>query len=402
MNLSMIFRTAWRSLVINRMRSVLTALGIIIGVASVIVMVALSQGASAGITARISSMGSNLLMVAPGGGHGPMRGAGGASLKIGDANAIAALPYVKSVAPEVSANGTVTAGSVTWQASVSGTTPAMQTIKNWQITEGGFFTNEDVTNMSMVAVIGQTVSSSLFSAGSQPVGQRIKINGLTFTVIGLLPSLGGSGMGSDQDNTIYIPLTTAQRRLVGGDDLRLINVQAENGEALTFLQDTITTLLRERHRLAPTAEDDFRIMNMAELLSTVQDTTRILSLLLGSVAAVSLIVGGIGVMNIMLVSVTERTREIGIRMAVGATTRDILSQFLFEAVLLCVIGGVIGSILGGTIAWIFGTLSGWAMQVPLWSVAISIGFSLLVGIAFGYYPARKAAEANPIEALRYE
>ncbi len=402
MDLLTIFRIAWRSLTVNKMRSILTALGIIIGVASVIMMVALSQGATAGITERISSMGTNILQVMPSGGSGATRGMGGASLKIEDAEAIAQLPYVKNVAPLVESNASVMLGSTSWNASVNGTTPELAAIKNWQPSAGGFFTQGDVDNMAMVAVIGSTVASNLFPNGKVQIGSGILINGLAFTLIGVLPAQGAGGMGMDQDNTLYIPISTAQYRLTGGNSLRQITIQASQQDALPFLQNTVTTMLRQRHQLADTAENDFRIMDMAELLATIQDTTRILSLLLSGIAAVSLIVGGIGVMNIMLVSVTERTREIGIRMAIGATTRNILTQFLIEAVLLCIIGGAIGSALGSGLSLLFGSLSGWNMQVPGWSVAIAIGFSTLIGVVFGYYPARKAAEADPIEALRYE
>lgn len=399
MDYLMILRTAWRSLMVNKMRSVLTALGIIIGVGSVILMIALSQGATTGITERISSMGSNLLMISPGGGRGPMRGASTAALKMGDAVAIANLPYVKNIAPETSTSTTVEYGSTSWQASITGTTPEMEEIKGWEITQGSFFTQQDDDQMAMVAVLGQTVVDNLFSGGAQALGATISINNLEFNVIGIIPSQGGN---ENQDNTIYVPLSTAQQRLVGGNDLRTINVQAAKADALPFLKTSITSLLRERHRLAADAEDDFRIMDMAELLATVEDTTRILSLLLGGIAAVSLIVGGIGVMNIMLVSVTERTREIGIRMAVGARTRDVLAQFLVESILLCTIGGIIGCLLGGGLAKIFGIFTDWTMTIPLWSVVLSIGFSLTVGMVFGYYPARRAAQLNPIEALRYE
>ncbi len=402
MDLLTIFRIAWRSLTVNKMRSILTALGIIIGVASVIMMVALSQGATAGITQRIASMGTNILQVMPSGGSGAMRGMGGASLKLEDAEAIAQLPYVKNVAPVVESNANVMQGSNSWSATVNGTTPEMAEIKSWKPSTGGFFTREDVDNMDMVAVIGSTVATNLFPDGKVRIGSGMLINGLAFTVIGVLPAQGAAGMGMDQDNIVYIPLSTAQHRLIGGNTLRSITIQASEQDALPFLQNTITTLLRQRHQLPATAENDFRIMDMAQLLATIQDTTRILSLLLSGIAAVSLIVGGIGVMNIMLVSVTERTREIGIRMAIGATTRNILTQFLIEAVLLCIIGGSIGSALGWGISTLFGSLSGWNMQVPAWSVAIAIGFSTLIGVVFGYYPARKAAEADPIEALRYE
>ncbi|PKM77847.1 MAG: multidrug ABC transporter substrate-binding protein [Firmicutes bacterium HGW-Firmicutes-15] len=399
MDLLTIFRTAWRSLTVNKMRSVLTALGIIIGVASVIMMVSLSQGATAGITQRISSMGTNIIQISPSGG----RAVGGAGvLRLEDAQALVQLPYVKNVAPSIDSNVTAAVGSVTWNATVSGTTPEMENIKAWQITAGGFFTQEDVDNMSMVAVIGRTVADNLFPGAEVPIGTGVRINGLSFTIIGVLPLQGGGGMGGDSDNTIYIPLTTAQQRLVGGQNLRQIIVQASEQDALSFVQSAVTSVLRERHRLAASADNDFRIMDMAQLLATVEDTTRILTLLLGGIAAVSLIVGGIGVMNIMLVSVTERTREIGIRMAVGATTRDILNQFMIEAILLCIIGGALGTTLGYGLSSLFGSLSGWNMQVSPWAAVIAIGFSSVIGVVFGFYPARKAAEADPIEALRYE
>ncbi|MGE5397245.1 MAG: ABC transporter permease [Chitinophagales bacterium] len=402
MDLSMILRTAWRSLMVNKMRSILTALGIIIGVASMIMMVALSQGATAGITERIASMGTNILTIMPSGGRGAFRGTGSTSLKMSDATAIAQLPYVKNVAPSVETSVTSTAGSLSWSTSVTGTTPELAEIRSWELTQGSFFTEEELDNASKVAVIGPTVVENLFSTSNSVVGQKISLNGLPFTVIGVLPTQGSSGGMSDDDNVVYVPITTAQIRLTGSSSLRSIVVQATEQDALTFLTDSITTLLRQRHRLADSADDDFRIMDSAELLSTIEETTQILTLLLGGIACVSLIVGGIGVMNIMLVSVTERTREIGIRMAVGATTKDVLSQFLVEAVMLCIIGGAVGSVLGWAGSTIFGALSSWTMKVPPWSVGLSIGFSLVVGVVFGYYPARRAAEADPIEALRYE
>ncbi|MDD3364933.1 MAG: ABC transporter permease, partial [Syntrophomonas sp.] len=324
-------------------------------------------------------------------------------LRIEDAQALAQLPYVKNVAPLVESNVTAAVGSITWNATVAGTTPEMEAIKEWKLSTGGFFTQADVDNMAMSAVIGSTVADNLFPGVEVPIGTGVRINGLSFTIMGVLPVQGVGGMGgSDPDNTIYVPLSTAQQRLMGNNNLRQIIVQASEQDALPFLQNAVTTVLRERHRLASTAENDFRIMDMAQLLATVEDTSRILTLLLGGIAAVSLIVGGIGVMNIMLVSVTERTREIGIRMAVGATTRDILNQFMIEAILLCLIGGALGSTLGYGLSSLFGSLSGWKMQVSPWSALIAIGFSSLIGVVFGFYPARKAAEADPIEALRYE
>ncbi|HWP96927.1 MAG TPA: ABC transporter permease [Syntrophomonadaceae bacterium] len=403
MDLLAALQMAWRSLLVNKMRSILTMLGIIIGVGAVIAMVALSQGATAGITDRISSMGSNLLTISPGGSSGPIRGTGGAQLTMDDVKAISSLPLVKYVAPEASMNNaTVAVGSNTWTADVDGTVPDLQAIKNWPTDRGAFFDQSDIDNMTTVAVLGQTVVTNLFPGTANPLGKNVRINGLDFTVIGVLTAKGAGGMGNDQDNIIYVPLSTVQQRLLGSRNVRMLNVQAESQDALTPLQDYITTLLRQRHRLANQAADDFRIQNMTQVLSTIEDTTKIMTFLLGGIAAVSLLVGGIGIMNIMLVSVTERTREIGIRMAIGATTQAILTQFLIEALLLSLIGGIIGVILGWGASQLLGMLAGWKMVVVPWLVAVAMGFSLLVGLFFGYYPARKAANSNPIEALRFE
>jgi putative ABC transport system permease protein len=403
MDLISSLQMAWRSIAINKLRSALTMLGVIIGVASVITMVALSQGTASGITDRISSMGANLLTVSPSGGFGPVRGgASTARLTMGDVEAIRSLPLIANVAPEVGVNGaTLTAGNNTWTSAVTGTTPELQSIKKWETVDGEFFTYSDVDEISRVAVVGQTIVENLFPGGTSPVGQSFRINGVNFTVIGVLEEKGDSGM-SDQDDIVYIPLTTAQQRFTGSQTLRSINVQATSTEALTPLKNYITTLLRQRHRLAMDADNDFRIQDMSELLSTIEDTTKMMSFLLGGIAAVSLLVGGIGIMNIMLVSVTERTREIGIRMAIGATTRAILSQFLIEALLLCFIGGVIGVLLGCGAAYIMGNLADIKMKISPWLILISMGFSVMIGLFFGYYPARKAAHSDPIEALRFE
>jgi putative ABC transport system permease protein len=408
MDLLATLQIAYRSLFVNKMRSILTMLGIIIGVGAVIAMVSLSQGATAGITERIASMGSNLLMVRAGGGGfgaGPIRGGGNSSAQISmlDVEAIKELPLVKYVAPEASiSSATVAAGSNTWTTEVDGTTPELQMIKSWPTSQGSFFDQNDVDNASAVAVLGQTAADNLFPDNSMPLGQIIRINGLDFAVIGLLTTKGSGGMGNDQDDIIYIPLTTAQQRLLGSQTVRMVNVQAESQEAVAPLQDFINNLLRQRHRLADSAENDFTVQNMAELLSTIEDTTKIMTFLLGGIAAVSLVVGGIGIMNIMLVSVTERTREIGIRMAIGATTRDILTQFLIEALLLSLIGGIIGVLLGWGLSWILGMAAGWKMSIAPWLVFLSLGFAMCIGLFFGYYPARKAANSNPIDALRFE
>lgn len=403
MELRSTLQIAWRSLLVNKMRSLLTMLGVIIGVASVIAMVALSQGATKGITERISSMGSNLLTISGGGGFGPVRGANPSQLNLDDVEAVKSLPLVKYVAPEASLNNaTVAVGSSTWTATVDGTTPELMAIKNWPTEQGDFFDDYDLEQRATVAVLGQTVVANLFPGMASPVGQVIRVNGLEFTVIGVLATRGAAGMGQDQDNMIYIPLTTAQQRLLGSTAVRMINVQATSQEALTTLKDYITTLLRQRHRLAATAEDDFRIQDMAEVLSTVEDTTRMLTFLLAGIAAVSLLVGGIGIMNIMLVSVTERTREIGVRMAIGATTADILTQFLIEALLLSLMGGAMGVLLGWGIAASLSVVAGFTVSLSPWLVALALGFSMAVGLFFGYYPARKAANSNPIDALRFE
>ncbi|MGE5421833.1 MAG: ABC transporter permease [Ignavibacteriales bacterium] len=396
MDFMMTLRTAWRSIIANKLRSSLTALGIIIGVGSVITMVALSQGTTAGITERISSMGTNILTIQSSGGFGAMRGSGGSTITMGDADALAGLPYIKNVVPQASTSGTLAIGSTTWQTSITGCTPEMASIKDWSEMQGDFFTQDDEDTMAQVMVMGSTVAENM-SIDASYLGKAVTINNLSFTLQGILPE-----KGSDEDNSVYIPLSTTQQRLTGSKQISRITVQATKKEALSFLQDTITSLLRQRHRLNDSADDDFRIMDSAELLSTVEDTTQMMTMLLGGIAAISLLVGGIGVMNIMLVSVTERTKEIGIRMAIGATTREVLGQFLTEAVVLCSIGGIIGTLLGFGASWIFGQFTSFEMSVPPWSAVVAVGFSMLIGVVFGYYPAKQAAESDPIECLRYE
>ncbi|MDD4803000.1 MAG: ABC transporter permease [Syntrophomonas sp.] len=395
-------KMAWHSFIANKMRSFLTMLGVIIGVGAVRAMVAMSQGTAAGITSRISSMGSNLLTISAGGSSGPIRGLTTSKLTNGDVEAIKNLPLVKYAAAESSINNaTIAIGSSTWTTTVDGTAPELMTIKNWATVQGAFFTNSDVDSVKRVAVLGNTVVANLFPDGKSPLGQSIKINGLSFNVVGVLSTKGSSGP-DDPDDIIYIPLSTAQQRLLGSATVRTISVQGINEESLTPLKEYISTLLRQRHRLAATAEDDFRIRDMAEILATLEDTTKMLTFLLGGIAGVSLLVGGIGIMNIMLVSVTERTREIGIRMAIGATTRAILTQFIIEALLLCFIGGIIGVLLGWGASELLSIFAGLTMKVELWLIAVSMGFAVMIGLFFGYYPARKASNLNPIDALRFE
>jgi putative ABC transport system permease protein len=403
MNLRAALAVAWRGLLANKMRSLLTMLGIIIGVAAVIVMVSIGQGATAQVTERIARMGSNILMVRPGLGFGPVRGAAGIeSLTLDDATAIAGLPLVQNVAPELNQQVTAAAGSQTWSTTVKGTSASYPEIRNLETAVGSFFTPEDTERAALVAVLGPTVEANLFPDGSSAVGRTITLNNLRFTVIGVLAEQGGGMGGQDQDDMIYIPITTAQQRFTGRQNVQVINVQARDAASLNTVQEEIAALLQQRHRLSSQQEDDFNIQNMTAIMETVADTTKTMTLLLAGVAAVSLLVGGIGIMNIMLVSVTERTREIGIRMAVGATSGAILTQFLIEALVLSLAGGVIGMLAGLAGSRLVAVLAGWPAVIAPASILLAIGFSALVGIFFGYYPARKAATSNPIEALRYE
>ena len=397
------FEVALNGLKANKLRSALTMLGIIIGVSAVIIMVSVGQGASEKISAQISSMGSNLLMVFPGAGSGPVRGAGGNvnTLTLDDANAIGELNLVAHTAPELSTGVNVGYASQTWTTEANGTTPQMQQIKDFSVSSGSFFMEDDVDSANMVAVLGKTVVDNLYPVDTDPVGTTIRINKLTFTVVGVLASKGASMGGQDQDNVIYVPITTVQMKLLGVKNVRLINVQTVTPESMNYVQTSVENLLRDRHRLGRKA-DDFNVRNLTSVLEAAETTTNIMTLLLASVAAVSLLVGGIGIMNIMLVSVTERTREIGLRMAVGATQSNIRNQFLVEALVLCLIGGLVGILLGIGGSKLISQLVGWTTSVTMFSVLISAGFSAAIGIFFGYYPAKRAAELDPIEALRFE
>jgi len=390
-------------IITNKMRSALTMLGIIIGVAAVIIMISLGQGASKQIADQISSMGSNLLMVMPGATMGPVKGSGGSreSLTLDDCYAIGKLDMVSGVAPQVGTSGTIAYGSETWTTDANGTTADMQTVKNIGVSDGAFISADDISNSAMAAVLGKTVVDNLFPS-TEPVGKIFTINKLAFTVVGVLSSQGASIGGQDQDDVIYIPVTTAQQRFSGSKSVDMIYVKTKTADSMDYVQSSIETLLRTRHRLTGTSSDDFNVRNLATVLAASQSSTTTMSWLLAGVAAVSLLVGGIGIMNIMLVSVTERTREIGLRMAVGATANDIRKQFVVEALVLCLLGGLMGIIIGYAGSRIISSLAGWVTYVTPLSVLISAGFSALIGIFFGYYPADKAARLNPIEALRYE
>ena len=398
------FLMAWASLIANKMRSILTMLGIIIGVAAVIALVSIGNGVKQDIQNSISSLGSNLLMVMPGAPRTPgVRPSQGSmkSLKVSDYQAISKLDGVKAASP-YTANSYVTIyQSKNWTTTVSGVSSNFQDVNNWTMAEGRFISSKNVENRERVAVVGQTVVKNLF-AGEDPVGKEIRVKNIPFRVIGVLNSKGNGTMGNDQDDTIFIPYTTAMERVEGVDYLRMVYVVASDDNGIDRLQSDIENLLRVRHSIKDTNLDDFNIQNMKSIMETMEQTTGTLTLFLGAVAAISLIVGGIGIMNIMLVSVTERTREIGIRKALGATYYVIVTQFLIEAVVISLMGGLIGIALGVGASKLIGLASGMSTVVSIPTIILSFGFSMAIGLVFGIYPARKAAKLNPIDALHYE
>jgi macrolide transport system ATP-binding/permease protein len=395
---------ALSSIFSNKLRSFLTMLGIIVGVGAVIAMIAIGQGAGAQITERISQLGANLLMVRSGAFHrGPSRSAAGSvtSLVYEDAQAIAEeCPSVSKVDANYSRNAQVVYGNKNTNTGVNGVTPNYPDVRNFPVEQGSFVTEEDDRFMRRVAVLGKTVVENLFGE-ENPIGEYIKIKRSIFQVIGVMSEKGGSGF-RDEDDVIFVPLKTAQKRLFGVDYVSVINVQAKGEEVMDQASSEITSLLRERHRLKSDDEDDFNIMSQSDILSTVQETSNTFTMLLAGIAVVSLIVGGIGIMNIMFVSVTERTREIGIRKAIGAQRRDILSQFLIEAIIVSLSGGIIGIFLGISASNLISRFASWETVITPISVVLSFSFALVVGLFFGFYPARKASLLNPIDALRYE
>jgi putative ABC transport system permease protein len=390
------------------MRSALTVLGIVIGVAAVITMLAVGTGASRRISQQIASVGSNLMIVLPGSSTsgGIRMGSGTVStLTREDAEAIAReCPAVADVAPSHNGVAQIVYGNQNWSTGVVGTTPGVLNVRDWTLAAGKSFTDQDVRNATKVSILGRTVVDNLFG-DMDPVGQIIRIKKVPFTVVGVLEKKGQSPIGQDQDDTVLIPISTAQKKIFGtpfAGMVRAIAVKAKSTEDLAAAEEQITALLRQRHRIGPNQESDFTVRNLTQMMQVAEQSTRVMALLLGAIASVSLLVGGIGIMNIMLVSVTERTREIGIRMAVGAKTWDIRLQFIIEAVTLSLIGGVAGIIIGVTGSKILSAVAGWATVVSLPSVFLAFGFSGIVGIFFGFYPAYKASLLNPIDALRYE
>ena len=398
------FLMAWASLIANKLRSLLTMLGIIIGVAAVIALVSIGNGVKQDIEDSISSLGSNLLVVMPGAPRTPgVRPSQGSmkSLKISDYEAIAKLEGVKAAIPMTNGSYVVIYQNKNWTTSVAGVNSNFQDVNNWTMTSGRFFSDKNVQNRERVAVVGQTVVKNLF-ADEDPVGKEIRVKNIPFRVIGVLNSKGSGAMGNDQDDVIFIPYTTAMERVEGVDYLRMVYVVASDDNGIDRLQSDIENLLRVRHSIKDTNLDDFNIQNMKSIMETMEQTTGTLTLFLGAVAAISLVVGGIGIMNIMLVSVTERTREIGIRKALGATYFVIVTQFLIEAVVISLMGGLIGIALGIGASKLIGLASGMSTVISVPTIVLSFAFSMAIGLVFGIYPARKAAKLNPIDALHYE
>lgn len=398
------FLMAWASLIANKLRSLLTMLGIIIGVAAVIALVSIGNGVKQDIEDSISSLGSNLLVVLPGAPRTPgARPSQGSmkSLKISDYEAIAKLDGVKAASPMTNGSYVVIYQNKNWTTSVAGVNSNFQDVNNWTMTSGRFFSDKNVQNRERVAVVGQTVVKNLF-ADEDPVGKEIRVKNIPFRVIGVLKSKGSGTMGNDQDDTVLIPYTTSMERVEGIDYLRRVYVVAKDDESIDRLQADIENLLRVRHNIKDTNLDDFNIQNMKSIMETVAQTTGTFTLFLGAVAAISLVVGGIGIMNIMLVSVTERTREIGVRKALGATYSVIVTQFLIEAVVISLMGGFIGIAFGIGASKVIGMVSGMSTIVSVPTIIMSFAFSMAIGLIFGIYPARKAAKLNPIDALHYE
>ncbi len=398
---------AWMAMWVNRLRTMLTMLGMVIGVAAVIIMLAVGQGAQRQVQASIESMGSNLFIILSGSttSGGARMGFGAApTLTVADALAIEELPLVAAAAPSASGTAQLIYGSSSWSAQVTGTTLSFLTVRDWGLSAGSPFTDSDIRSATRVALLGQTVVQNLFG-DEDPVGKTIRIKNSPYLVLGVLAAKGQSLDGRDQDDTVLVPVTTAQRKLFGSQfagTVRFIMVQAESAEAMPSVEKSINDLLRQRHRIREGADNTFSVRNLTAMANTAAETTKVMSLMLGVIASISLLVGGIGIMNIMLVSVTERTREIGIRMAIGARGQDILLQFLLEAIIISVVGCLIGVVLGVGGALVVNKISGVEVLVTMTSIVTAFGVAAAVGIFFGWYPARKASMLRPIDALRFQ
>jgi len=401
-----LFEETYLAISANKVRSGLTILGIVIGIGSVIAMISVGQGATGSIESNIQAMGSNLITVTPGTQRSFSQvssGRGAAqTLTSGDADAITQeVSSVQAVAPELSRRYQIVAGGKNTNAQVDGTTPSYPNVRNVEIDLGSFISDQNVASQSKVAVLGSIARDDLFGEGANPVGQTIRINGINFKVIGVNKSKGGTGFGS-QDDMVFVPLTTVQKLLAGANYVSIINVQAESSQVITQVQADITSLLLQRHNITDSTLADFSVISEQDIVGAASSITNTMTVLLAAIASISLIVGGIGIMNMMMTTVTERTREIGLRKAIGAKRLDISLQFLAEAVMLTFLGGIIGIILGGVLAYGITLIAGLATKISLFSIVLAFSVSAAIGIVFGYWPAQKASRLNPIEALRYE
>ncbi|MCB1949868.1 ABC transporter permease [Nitrosomonas sp.] len=407
MNFVTIIGEAMRALRMNRLRTGLTMLGMIIGVAAVVLMLSIGQGAQTKINQSIETMGSNLFIVLPGATSSGGLSFGSGSVKtltISDARAITELPSVNATGPVISGTAQLNFSAKNWSTSITGTTPDYFTVGNWVVEDGSIFSESDVRSAARVAVLGSVTAENLFGTVN-PIGKTIRITNRPFQVVGVLAAKGQSLSGRDQDDNVFIPVTTSERQITGNQfpgSIRYMLVQGKSPEMMEEAEIEITQLLRQRHRISDGMENDFTVRNLTAIADVATDTAKILSIVLGAIASISLLVGGIGIMNIMLVSVTERTREIGIRMAIGANRRAILIQFLLEAIMICFMGGMIGVILGIGGAWAISQAIDMLVVITLSMVLLAFLFASTVGIFFGFYPARKAASLKPVDALRYE
>src|SRR5579864_970591 len=405
MDLLAILRIAIRALTRNKMRSLLTMLGIIIGVGAVIATVGVGQGAQQQVQQQIAAMGTNVIFVSSGSVNsaGLRLGSGATKTLVNDdmQAIVREVPTITMAAPGSGATAQIVYENQNWSTRATGTEPQYFQIRNWDFALGSSFTEDDVTHAANVVVLGATVQQNLFG-NNEPTGQTVRIGNLPFQVVGVLSAKGQSGIGQDQDDAIYVPITTLQKKITGQDWLQNIIASASSQDASYAAQQQITALLRDRHRIRPGQDDDFSVRNLADVAQLAYQSSKVMTLLLASIAGVSLIVGGIGIMNIMLVSVTERTREIGIRIAIGATESDVLRQFLSESVVLSMAGGIIGILFGVAASMTITKVLGWHILISALAVAAAVVFSMAVGVFFGFYPARKAARLDPIEALRFE